>query len=120
MADLGSVGLDAEITITAVKLLDIGAAPSLTKTVSGVIYDDANAVTARTVRATAREPARVAARSSENRRGPSSRAIITTPNVQLNAARSSASRTIGVSDVGRIRGPTSRVPRPGPKLDPID
>ncbi len=59
MADLGSVGLDAEITITAVKLLDIGAAPSLTKTVSGVIYDDANAVTARTVRVYARASGRL-------------------------------------------------------------
>lgn len=59
MADLGSVGLSAEIEIVAVQLLEVVAPPLLTKTVSGVIYDDTNAVTARTVRVYARASGRL-------------------------------------------------------------
>jgi hypothetical protein len=50
MADLGSVGASAEIELVAVSLLEVAARLSLTKTVSGVIYDDTSAETARTVR----------------------------------------------------------------------
>lgn len=59
MADLGSVGWSAEIETVAVQLLEVTAPPLLTKTVSGVIYDDANAVTARTVRVYARASGRL-------------------------------------------------------------
>lgn len=54
MADLGSIGRDAEITMVAVRLIDVAALPQLTKTVSGVIYDDTNTECARTVRLYAR------------------------------------------------------------------
>jgi hypothetical protein len=59
MADLGSVGASAEIELVAVSLLDIAARLSLTKTVSGVIYDDTSAATARTVRVYARGSGRL-------------------------------------------------------------
>jgi len=59
MADLGSVGASAEIELVAVSLIEISAALSLTKTVSGVIKDDTDAVTARTVRLYARSSGRL-------------------------------------------------------------
>jgi hypothetical protein len=59
MADLGSVGASAEIELVAVSLLDVAARLSLTKTVSGVIYDDTSAETARTVRVYARGSGRL-------------------------------------------------------------
>lgn len=59
MADLGSVGASAEIEMVAVRLRENDAALALTKTVSGFIYDDTNAVTARTVRVYARAGGRL-------------------------------------------------------------
>jgi hypothetical protein len=59
MADLGSVGGDAELQMVAVALLDVAARPSLTKLVEGVIYDDTNAVCARVVRVYSRADGRL-------------------------------------------------------------
>lgn len=66
MADLGSVGLDVEIAPLSVMLIDIGAGLLLTKTVSGVIIDDTNALAARTVRAYARSSGRLVSETISN------------------------------------------------------
>lgn len=66
MADLGSVGADAEITPVAVRLVNVDAGLLLTKTISGVIYDDTNAVTARTVRAYVRGSGRLISETISN------------------------------------------------------
>jgi hypothetical protein len=66
MSDLGSVGRDAEIQMVAVALLDVASRPSLTTVVEGVVYDDTNAVCARTVRVYSRADGRLVGETTSN------------------------------------------------------
>ena len=66
MADLGAVGRNAAIEMVAVRLVEIAAPPLLTKTVSGIVHDDANTAAARTVRANARASGRLVSETVSN------------------------------------------------------
>ena len=59
MADLGAVGLDAEIAVISIALMDSAAKPAFTKVVEGVITDDTTAECARTVRLYSRATGRL-------------------------------------------------------------